>query len=367
MQTKKTYYDILGLGRNASDLQIKRRYRQLVRKYHPDVASDKAAAHQVFIQITEAYEALTDPMRRRAYDATLDMEAKRRAEASKARAAARTASTQRPPGQYVRDAQFAFIHRRFNEAISKCQEALKIDPTNAQAHAVLGDVYRALGRVDHAVRAYTYALQFNPADRDSERKLTELVGKHVRHGGVDRRALRNPARVAALNMMGWSVAFFFILLLNAYPGKPVEWFVRFLQPVSLWSWNLVGCMAGASAVMGILLAVNGLVNHPDEELLYEHAGSTWSFIPAGAMLSIFSLFFFAGAAVFYILVGLLQGSLSRSVLISFVAVAVVVLLSALTYSPAARMQVLTFGGNVSFLSLLVGWYIGSLFRPLGTA
>jgi molecular chaperone DnaJ len=63
------FYILLGLGRNASLGEIKRAYRRLARKYHPDInPGDKRAAAQ-FRQIAEAYETLIDPMLRQRYDA----------------------------------------------------------------------------------------------------------------------------------------------------------------------------------------------------------------------------------------------------------------------------------------------------------
>ena len=75
MRTVRNHYEVLGLPRNATSAQIKRRYRELVRKYHPDVARDKTTSHRLFLQINEAYEALNDPVRRKAYDETLDLDA----------------------------------------------------------------------------------------------------------------------------------------------------------------------------------------------------------------------------------------------------------------------------------------------------
>ena len=62
------YYRILGVGRDASEDEIKRAYRGLARKYHPDVAEDKHAAEAHFKEINEAYEVLSDPQKRRHYD-----------------------------------------------------------------------------------------------------------------------------------------------------------------------------------------------------------------------------------------------------------------------------------------------------------
>ncbi|MFB3891318.1 MAG: DnaJ C-terminal domain-containing protein [Phycisphaerae bacterium] len=64
---KRDYYDVLGVGRDASVDQIKAAYRKLARKYHPDVnkASD---APTKFKEATEAYEVLSDPQKRKMYD-----------------------------------------------------------------------------------------------------------------------------------------------------------------------------------------------------------------------------------------------------------------------------------------------------------
>lgn len=61
------YYETLGVGRNASEAEIKRAYRKLARKYHPDVNKDKEAEEK-FKQINEAHEVLKDPEKRKLYD-----------------------------------------------------------------------------------------------------------------------------------------------------------------------------------------------------------------------------------------------------------------------------------------------------------
>ena len=61
------HYSTLGVGRDASEDEIRRAYRKLARQYHPDVNSAPDAAAR-FKQVTEAYEALSDPQRRQRYD-----------------------------------------------------------------------------------------------------------------------------------------------------------------------------------------------------------------------------------------------------------------------------------------------------------
>src|SRR5688572_30422742 len=64
----KDYYEILGVARTATDEEIKKAFRKLARKYHPDVARDKKEAEAKFKEINEAYEVLGDPEKRKKYD-----------------------------------------------------------------------------------------------------------------------------------------------------------------------------------------------------------------------------------------------------------------------------------------------------------
>src|SRR5215207_3625506 len=64
----KDYYATLGVSRNATDDEIKKAFRKLARKYHPDVAKDKKRAEEKFKEINEANDVLSDPEKRRKYD-----------------------------------------------------------------------------------------------------------------------------------------------------------------------------------------------------------------------------------------------------------------------------------------------------------
>lgn len=368
----RTHYEILGLPDSASTALIKRRYRELVRKYHPDVAADKVTSHLLFLRINEAYEVLKDPVRRKAYDETLAIEAmiqKKKLQYKQSTTAA-AAPPPAPPhaprniSQMLKDAQFAFIQKRFAVALELCKVILRTDPRNAKACVMLADIYRIRGKTGAAIKYYNFAVQFDPADSDSQKKLMKLMSKQISSQPPVAR-VRHPAEVLAVNAMWWSVAFLLILLIKVYPGAPISWLGHYVPQVSKWSWNTIGFLAGASAIAGALLSVNGLLRHPDNELVFENPGSNWAIVPVGILLLIGSGFFFIGAAAFYILFGALQGSLSRSVMTIFGAVVVLVSLAALMCEPTLRMQVLLFGGNVAFFSSLFGWYTGAALKPLG--
>ena len=67
MPAAKTFYDVLGVSKNASDDEIKKAFRKLAVKYHPDRGGDEAK----FKEISEAYDTLSNPDKRKQYDQML--------------------------------------------------------------------------------------------------------------------------------------------------------------------------------------------------------------------------------------------------------------------------------------------------------
>jgi DnaJ-class molecular chaperone len=117
--TKPDYYVLLGVARDADERTIKSAFRRLARQYHPDLNPGDAQAHARFIEVSEAFEVLSDAARRARYDEFghvgledgFDVECARRA----ARRAAQDHSRARPNSEFE-DARKAGFESVFGDA-----------------------------------------------------------------------------------------------------------------------------------------------------------------------------------------------------------------------------------------------------------
>ena len=68
MAEKRDYYEVLGVDKGADEQTLKKAYRSLAKKYHPDMNPDNKEAEQKFKEVNEAYAVLSDSEKRAQYD-----------------------------------------------------------------------------------------------------------------------------------------------------------------------------------------------------------------------------------------------------------------------------------------------------------
>ena len=67
-ESKRDYYEVLGVSKDADEATLKKAYRQVAKKYHPDMNPGDAEAEKKFKEASEAYAVLSDPEKRKKYD-----------------------------------------------------------------------------------------------------------------------------------------------------------------------------------------------------------------------------------------------------------------------------------------------------------
>lgn len=223
----KTYYEILGVPRAASDREIKMAYHKLARRLHPDKADpgiDVAAMEAEFSLVSRAYNVLKDREKRAAYDQSMELQRQQDmgrsgtampstspAESGGAKAGGSSGGSDKgrqsvarraflkgnqllATGDYARAAEFYEVavkndedqpayfaklaqtllrgHRSFSRAIEVAERAIALDPYNPQYRIVLAELYESAGSMTMAQRTYEEILKWDPTN---ERALGALA------------------------------------------------------------------------------------------------------------------------------------------------------------------------------------------------
>jgi len=152
MPRELDYYGLLGVARDASEAEIRERFRTLAREAHPDraPAAKKAEAEGKFQDLTEAVNVLTSAERRKAYDFDL------------AAAAGMSEDADMVAQNYLGQGIAAYKDRKFAEAAGNFQLAVGRNPRDVKAQHYLGLASARAGDVRAAVKAIESALSIEP-------------------------------------------------------------------------------------------------------------------------------------------------------------------------------------------------------------
>ncbi|GAB4454817.1 MAG: hypothetical protein OHK0029_09950 [Armatimonadaceae bacterium] len=426
--TPRTAYEILGVPKTASTDEIKRKYRQLARQYHPDVNQGNPSAAQTFAQMTEAYKTLSDPEKRTTYDAELSLQ-ERQAEKARARQwqsagssyagyntrnpnvasnPPRSAGTQTPPpragtnqaaevARLVAEARNAFQRGKFLEARSRAEQVVRITARNAEAYEILGDVFRIQGKNDQAMNMYSMALQINPRNYSVMQRLERVARSSgmASSPGADRIFFSNrdeprqsytpPPRYTPppssysggyagsgaagdekqgigkllMGFFGYAGVLLMILYVMLFPGEAPRG-GALIPLVSTWNSTLLTVLISSGALLGATMTITGTIRRIDDELILGSTGGRFA-VPVGLIMIVVSVFSFYLAAVGYAVYAATQEAFTRTIQWAFGAVLLVTLILGAVYTPG-HIQVLLWGGNVVFLSFVIGWLLGDFFR-----
>jgi len=159
MQESRDYYEILGVSSTASAGEIKRAYRVLARRYHPDLNPGDPAAAEKFQQIARIYQVLSDPIQRQSYDRDIGVGDG----GSSEQASETTVSSQGTAWKtwYQRGIEAA-QDGEYDRAIAHYTRALQSRPSLAEAYSKRGFARHKLGQSQAAFADYTQALQLKP-------------------------------------------------------------------------------------------------------------------------------------------------------------------------------------------------------------
>ena len=426
MSSQPNHYEALGLPPTATAEQIKRKYRELARIYHPDVNSSPEATHKI-LSINQAYRVLGDADRRVAYDAERAMPQPAPNTVRPSSPASTPPRPRQPAGQspnargrvyydgfgrsysapgnerreppktggakqrqmpdsnstsleqILTEAKLAFINRDFAVANRLCQAALNINPREATAHEILGDIYARKGDSQRASTSFAYAIQFNPRNRSAQAKLDRLM----RAGPVSaagptitftKSGFRNPIRgrtsdagLAIVSMLAGGVAIATPILLSMFPGNAaadgLAWFFGL-------SYNLLAALAVAGMSSGILLAFYGRMR-PFTQEVWKTTRDDGAPMPAplGAILMLFAVVWFYASFLVYVGTSATRNRFSPSILRAYAVTLALVFVFSLAYRPAGTANsawtATLIGGNVLFPSVLYGWFFGDALRLRG--
>lgn len=360
MPSEPTHYQVLGIRENATSEEIRRAYRRLVMKLHPDRSGDSKTTDR-FVRVNQAYEVLVDPGRRRDYDAVLRLNRKQTSTFSQQPTGPRPKTTQTPKVTHadisakIAEAAGLLAQGKYERAALVAQTVLRMNNRVAMAHAILGDVARARQDFRTALERYSFAIQFDPNNQTFQRQYEALFNRlgEIDTSGAVKKSIGSTAAL-------WGVAALSGLMMSYVAiarEQPIDTAPQFIQT---WTIGLMVMMLVNGIAIGATMALARVLDRWDSV-----ARGTSGRCSTASVLSVVALFNFWLCGFLYLLFGLAQGSFNFSM--SRVIGVVAVLASSYAVMSAlspyiAWDQTLLWGGNIIFLGVIGGWAVADAFR-----
>lgn len=390
----RTHYQTFEITPTATADEIKRRYRELARKYHPDVNTGDPNAARKFAAIADAYRILGDAEARATYDAELMMQARaanptpppqsqtQRGAGGGTSGTRGAGSGARPQPQNVQSAHIesekyaelarkCYFQGRFIEAKEHAIRSLSHNHRNAMAQEIMGDVYMQQGRLDDAAKHYTFCLQFDQFNGSARMKLERLhrtasrsAHVHAPRGSGDHNGAflsRKQQKLQALiKLVGYSAAImmigFWFIIDPRYPSVGLDF-------VKSWSIQFILFAIAIGGWLGMIQSVTGDVRRFEDEFLFGAGAAAAGSFPAGPAIVVLGLVFYPLGMLSHIGITLVQDGFHRSIGMLYGTVTAATLMLAIFCSGQHGFgETLVFGGNVLFLGHIAGRILGDFFR-----
>lgn len=391
----RTHYQTFEITPTATADEIKRRYRELARRYHPDVNPGDPTSARKFAAIADAYRVLGDADARATYDAELLMQARAahptpppqsqtQRGAGGGAAGNRGSSTgtgARPQPQNVQAAHIesekyaelarkCYFQGRFIEAKEHAIRSLSYNHRNAMSQEIMGDVYMQQGRLDDAAKHYTLCLQFDQFNGSARMKLERLhrtasrsAYVHAPRGGGQNAAFlsRKQQKLQALiKLVGYSAAImmigFWFIIDPRYPSVGIDF-------VKTWSIQFILFAVAIGGWLGLIQSVTGDVRRFEDEFLFGGGQLAAGGFPAGPAIIVLGAVFYPLGMLSHIGVTLVQDGFHRSIGMLYGTVTAATLMMAIFCSGQHGFgETLAFGGNVLFVGHIFGRLLGDFFR-----
>lgn len=351
MPKAQTAYDVLGLPYDAPPSQVRSRYRQLVRRFDPDLEPQQIFEHQDFLRVARAFLLLDSP---------------RRSEYTQQVRAARGAPIEIPDlytrlsteAKLLLAAEAGLARRQFKSAAQLAKETLEQNGRNARAYGLLGDILRIQAKYGESISMYNYAIQMDPNNRRYWQLLEETTA--LRDGRRAPRSLEEEPGRWHRPLQVWlmlAVAALFIegsiLILGAGRG----WALFFGLPGEMLA---IAALDGMLA--GLALAATDLLQPYDDEMVsYSVAAYGVQTAPVAVFVLLPGLVCFWAGVLFYSIAAYLDEHASVSITIGLAVTAILTAAFSTIYLELV-IPFLVFGGNFIWAGFNAGWAIGSLRR-----
>lgn len=358
-------YQVLGVARTASADEIRKAFRSLALRFHPDRNKSPQAPAR-FAEISEAYEILRYPETRKAYDLKAAQQRQQKTEQAQTQAPpqsqqVRTSTATSPkskPGNMPTAEPLAklavlFSRGRFEDAEQLARKILESNPKEGLAYAVMGDIARARGDLNHAVNLYARAVQAEPRNVIFQQKYEELVNRSMTY-----EVTRGQPKAIVPLVVSSGVLFSCSAYMALTKEPPA--FASIL-PVSSWTLGSVVMLFIMGLSMGVGLAMSGILDRFQDA----SSSSTGKISPAVALTGV-ALFNYWAAGILYLILGLTQNSLNKStsrLFLGCLATLFIGLIGA-SLSPVLHPgQIGLWGGNLVYLGAVLGWMVTDSLRP----